>query len=71
MIEKLVNIVFDKMDIGSQSTQFSIFIRLYKTYWNFRENHHLVIIARNATLRNKIQAYVKVIKDKLERENEK
>lgn len=69
MIEKLATIVFDKMDIASAT--FSIFIRLYKTYWNFKENHQLVSIVRNAILRSKIQTYVKGIKDRLEKENEK
>lgn len=69
MIEKLTMVVFEKMDVAS--APFSVFIRLYKTYWNFRENHQLVVIVRNAALRSKIQAYVKGIKDRLEREDEK
>lgn len=71
MIEKLTTILFEKMDIAIASTKFSDFIRLYKTYWNFRENHQLVAIARNPTLRSKIQTFVKGIKEKLEREDEK
>lgn len=59
------------MEITTASTPFNVFIRLYKTYWNFRENHHLVGIARNPTLRSKIQAFARGIRDKIERENER
>lgn len=71
MIEKLTTVLFEKMDVSTGSTPFYVFIRLYKTYWNFRENPHLVVIARNPTLRSKIQTFVKGIEDKLKKEDEK
>jgi hypothetical protein len=44
-ILNLSNLLFQQMDIDS--APFALFIRLFKTYWNFRENHQLVTIIRS------------------------